>query len=381
MTDFKDYPFENFSSGFSQESPTILVGDNGPALDLGDEVEMEVLESPEVSKDHLDKPLILGPVQRPPPITGPPVTLAYAVERYSMDIRDGFRINSRGRLYAENGYTRFISLNRWLVRFGEKYGDVDLFSVTDAWLKDFIRFLHHQQISLNTVSGLVDNVHAVIGGYITDGLPLKKLTVRVWPEVADAVFNPVHELDQILETRYNHAATQIASEIYVMHSYLGFRVGTLEQFLTNPEIYLLPNSGRTYLRIRTNKTGAIVVVPLKEIVLDILKRRQYQFVTVYYERYYNRLIKDLAREAGITNLVPYSMTIGGKVKEFIEPKYQLMSSHTARRNFATNAYLAGVPVDNIMWITGHKTREAFFRYIRADSLANAIAISGHPFFK
>ncbi len=268
-----------------------------------------------------------------------------------------------------------------MIKYTSKTRKVDLFDDNDKWLKDFVRYLHHQPIALNTVSGLINSFHAVWGGYVTDGLPLRKLTIRVWGEVADAVFNPVDELDMIRKADYSHEALKMVSEIFVMQSYLGFRVGTLERFLKDPQLYLFSRRGKWYIRIRTNKTGAIVVVPLKEIVVDILKRRNYHFESIYYERYYNRLIKQMALEAGITDLVPYSMTVSGKVQEFIEPKCDLMSSHTARRNFATNAWLARIPVDNIMWITGHKTREAFFGYIQADSLANAISISGHVFFE
>ena len=45
-------------------------------------------------------------------------------------------------------------------------------------------------------------------------------------------------------------------------------------------------------------------------------------------------------------------------------KWELVSSHTARRTFATNCYLDGIPTRTIMRITGHKKEDDFFRYIR-----------------
>ena len=41
-----------------------------------------------------------------------------------------------------------------------------------------------------------------------------------------------------------------------------------------------------------------------------------------------------------------------------------MSCHTARRSFATNQYIAEVPVYEIMAITGHRTEKAFLTYIK-----------------
>ena len=47
------------------------------------------------------------------------------------------------------------------------------------------------------------------------------------------------------------------------------------------------------------------------------------------------------------------------------PKYEFISSHTARRSFATNEFKAGVlTIGEIMSITGHKTEKSFYKYIR-----------------
>lgn len=46
------------------------------------------------------------------------------------------------------------------------------------------------------------------------------------------------------------------------------------------------------------------------------------------------------------------------------PKYELVTSHTARRSFATNLYRRGIPSTQLMLLTGHKTEDAFLRYIR-----------------
>ncbi|MFS4416523.1 tyrosine-type recombinase/integrase [Maribacter sp. 2307ULW6-5] len=45
-------------------------------------------------------------------------------------------------------------------------------------------------------------------------------------------------------------------------------------------------------------------------------------------------------------------------------KYKLISSHTCRRLFCTNAYLNGIDVQLIMKISGHKSEKAFRRYLK-----------------
>jgi hypothetical protein len=323
--------------------------------------------------------LIIGPVPKPLPLKRP-CNLTYAVERYWMDIRDGLQVTSKGRLFVEGAHSRYQILHSWLTKHAAKYGEVDLFDVNDKWLKGFIHYLHHQNLSLNTVSGYVDNLHAMFGNLATDGYTLAKLTVRVYPEATHFVYNSEEELKSLLNFKFSHEALTIARDIFVMQSYLGFRVGTLQIFLRSPQLYLLKDEDRWLIQIRTNKTGRIVTVPVKPIVLDILQRWNFSFEQAYYERYYNTLIKMMAREANLVNIVPYAMTYGRKRIEFRDEKWELMASHTARRNFATNAFLAHVPVEHIMFITGHTTREAFMRYIRCEGLAVAKALFKFSFF-
>lgn len=54
---------------------------------------------------------------------------------------------------------------------------------------------------------------------------------------------------------------------------------------------------------------------------------------------------------------------GGKTKQERLEKYKMVSSHCARRSFASNFYDLGIPAFIIMQITGHATEKQFFEYI------------------
>ncbi|MDR3712349.1 MAG: phage integrase SAM-like domain-containing protein [Puia sp.] len=306
---------------------------------------------------------------------------SWVVQQFYYQVRDGQRISARGRPYAKNGHTRFQQLYNWVQKFAEARGETPLSDITDAWVKDFLLFLYDHPLTLNTVSGLINNIHAIVNALIGDGLPLKALQFRVWGEGADTVYNSEEELRIIRKAKYSHKTLKLTRDVFLIQSYLGVRLGTLKRFLRDPLHFLFKEHGKWYIRIKTNKTGAFVVIPVKSFIYKILKKRKFTFERPYYEHYYSGLIKVMAKEAGLTQKHAYSKTIGGKTVEFVSPKCDLMSSHTARRNFATNSFLAGVPMDQIMLITGHKTREAFLRYLRADSLANAYAVSRLKFFK
>ncbi len=135
------------------------------------------------------------------------------------------------------------------------------------------------------------------------------------------------------------------------------------------------------LNIRTSKTGALVCIPLRRRAREIIARHDGAIRYTDSQTNYNKCVKTLCRRAGITEKVLCEYTVGTRFVRRSVPKYKLVSSHTGRRSFATNAYLAGILPARIMLITGHKTEQAFFRYIRVNKKENAKALSELPFFK
>ncbi|MFN3445993.1 MAG: tyrosine-type recombinase/integrase, partial [Bacteroidia bacterium] len=65
--------------------------------------------------------------------------------------------------------------------------------------------------------------------------------------------------------------------------------------------------------------------------------------------------------------------LNGQATKLIKrvPKHELVSSHTARRSFATNHYNKGFSVNILMKVLGHKTESMFYKYIRVTPTENA----------
>jgi len=58
-------------------------------------------------------------------------------------------------------------------------------------------------------------------------------------------------------------------------------------------------------------------------------------------------------------------------------KWELVTTHTARRSFATNVYKSGFPAISLMKITGHRTEKAFLLYIKVTPEENAQKLLSH----
>lgn len=87
---------------------------------------------------------------------------------------------------------------------------------------------------------------------------------------------------------------------------------------------------------------------------------------------FNEVLRRICNEIGIETVC----TVVKAGKNITEPKWKLVSSHTARRTFATNLYLAGVSLEDIAMMMGHgKNIETTKRYICAERTLNPSVMS------
>lgn len=131
----------------------------------------------------------------------------------------------------------------------------------------------------------------------------------------------------------------------------------------------------------THKTKDQVLIPLHPYVDAILKKYGGKVPDISGQRM-NSYLKEMGELTGFLNQkVTKSITKGGQKQVEKVEKYKLIKTHTARRSFATNAFLAGWPSLSIMKITGHSTESSFMRYIRVTKEQNAVHIAQTQFFQ
>ena len=167
------------------------------------------------------------------------------------------------------------------------------------------------------------------------------------------------------------AALKRARGLFLIGCYTGLRVSDFSR-LSEAHI------GK-YITIKTQKTGTPVIIPIHPVVRDIISGG-FDLTDTVSDQKLNEQIKELCRLADITEDVLINKNVGGQNVEIVIPKYKLVSSHTARRSFATNAYKSGVPTISLMKITGHTKESTFLKYIKVSAEENAEILSRHPFF-
>jgi integrase len=115
---------------------------------------------------------------------------------------------------------------------------------------------------------------------------------------------------------------------------------------------------------KQEKSEHWVVIPLRTEAKKLFSEQFKERLTKLTNPEFNRHIKTIGKIAGIDERVKFSHKKGNRKIEMIKCKYDWITSHTARRSFCTNEFLAGTPVKLIMKISGHKNEKDFYRYIR-----------------
>jgi len=146
-------------------------------------------------------------------------------------------------------------------------------------------------------------------------------------------------------------------DLFLIGCYTGLRFS--DYTTINPEDV---KGGR--LRIQAQKTKQNIVIPIHPNFEKILQKYNFQLPPAISNQKFNEALKEIAREAKITETVVTRITKGGEVQTTSQDKCELVTSHVARRSFATNSFKRGVEPLLIMAITGHKTEKEFQKYIK-----------------
>ena len=77
----------------------------------------------------------------------------------------------------------------------------------------------------------------------------------------------------------------------------------------------------------------------------------------------NRYLKEIAKQAGLTQEIKTTYYSGNKRVEEVHKKYELITTHCGRRTFIVNALFLGIPAEVVMKWTGHEDYKAMKPYI------------------
>jgi integrase len=184
-------------------------------------------------------------------------------------------------------------------------------------------------------------------------------------EEVDVIYLNDSELDSIRKMKNLSSDMQTTKDWLLLSCNVGQRVSDFMKFDYSKTRW---EDGFGYMDFIQQKTDKRMTIPLFEEVLNILKRNNNNFPKKMQHTKYNKKLKELCKIAGINQKIP------GKILQKVEgvegyrrvkgeyEKYNLISSHTGRRSFATNFY-GKIGTSYIIAMTGHTTEKMFRNYL------------------
>jgi integrase len=255
-------------------------------------------------------------------------------------------------------------------------------SVDLDFYDDFMKFLlEFKQYGTNTIGTLIKNLkvfmNEAVDRKLTTNIQYRNRRFKTLEEHSESIYLTLAEIEKIYNMNLKtQPRLDRVRDLFIIGCYTGLRFSDLKQ-LKDENL----TDNRTRIRIRTEKTGELVIIPLHPFVKAILKKHNGIPPEVLTNQKMNDYLKEIGEWAGIDETVVLHFTKGGQRVTETHKKYQLITTHTARRSFATNAYLQDVPTISIMKITGHRTEKSFMKYIKISQEDNANKLINHPFFK
>jgi len=155
---------------------------------------------------------------------------------------------------------------------------------------------------------------------------------------------------------------QKTRDTYLLQTFTALRYSDLE--LLEPMNYDFKNK---FVVSPIKKTGSKnVIIPMIQPCEDLLKALPSLQIEFYCNWHQNRHLKELGQMLGIDAPVIVCKHQGGKRIETVVPKWQLLTTHSARRTFTTISIEEfGLPEQVVFRVTGHKpTNRVAARYFK-----------------
>ncbi|MCD8093929.1 MAG: site-specific integrase [Bacteroides sp.] len=291
-------------------------------------------------------------------------------------------LEKRSRRKSKDYAAVYDAIIKHIENFSEEF-DCDIFtnSVTAEFLDDFIIYLEDQGLRYNTIVGYIQKIQSLVRrasqyNYAVD-TTYDEIDLREEP--TNAVFLSMNEITRIYYYQFlkqdKRRAKERIRDLFVIGCLTALRYSDYSTLTAD-------NLQDRYIVKRTKKTNVNVKVPAHDYVLEIFEKYHGLIPSGLCIQYFNKYIKLIMREIGLTDKITYSYTQGGRLITVTREKWELISSHTARRSAATNMYLTGrMKTFEIMKLTGHRSEQNFFRYIRLTGEDTARAISGDNFWR
>jgi len=247
-----------------------------------------------------------------------------------------------------------------------KQGEVLAGEVDYNWLLRYSKYLEEKELSVNTQINYLGTMiftlkaaKAVGYKFPLDFEELEKLKgkagFKLTKEASESIYLNRDELKLIEQYKPKNTEERYSRAIFLISCYTGARVSDAiamsENNFNGDEV--------NFTSIKTKSTSRIPLHPMVPELLEITKK--FSYTTQDATTVVNRSIKKICFNVGIGSEKDIMLYNRGAFRK--NPKWKEVSSHTARKSFATNMLLDGYEMIQICKMMGHEDVKQTGKYI------------------
>ena len=253
--------------------------------------------------------------------------------------------------------------------------------LTIEFYNDFRLFLTDKRYSPNTVARMIKICKTIC--YAAEQLKLLDAgNIRSGFEVIYRDVDNVYLTDERINELYKYdlsarPAWEKVRDVFVVGCLTGQRISDYKRI--NAKMIVTLTDGNRYIKLKQEKTGNTVYIPLDYRVDDILNKYNGELPKVYDQKI-NDHIKEIGEALGWTEIVELEEQHGAMEYTARKRFCDLLKTHTARRSFATNMYKTGASLNSIMAITGHSSEQQLKTYLKLDESEKAMLAAKESYF-
>ena len=265
---------------------------------------------------------------------------------------------------------RYTTVKKMLEEFEKKRGATIQWGDFDKKLfDDIITFqIDVKTYATNTIGRNTRTIKTILSKAVQDDYKVNIKYQGAFKSESEAVDN-AYLTETELETLYKHDFSENprldrVRDMFLIGCWTGLRFSDFTDI--KPEHI---NNGM--IKMVTQKTKQQVIIPLHPTVKAIFEKYEYQLPPAISNQKFNDYLGEVCEDAKINEQYSKSITKAGKREVKSGEKHTFITSHSARRSFATNAFKRGIPPYLIMSITGHKTETEFMKYLKVTTAERA----------
>ena len=312
-----------------------------------------------IDKNHNDKE-----------VTNRPTLFSLAQRFIDGEIKFRGKDKSQSSLDNYSAVTKHLKAYQTFSKLKVDFDTIDL-----DFFYSYVNFLKNKQkLAVNSIAKDISIIKVFMGEAVdleyTDNIKFRHKKFAFNEEETDHVYLTEQELAKLYALKITNKKLEEVRDLFIFGAWVGLRFSDFSNIKTENIIQI---DGDYFIKMITQKTKELVIIPCNPVVMEIFEKyadRPNKLPKTISNQKFNDYIKDVCKLAEFNE----KGRVSSRPKDILA---ELVSSHTARRSFATNYYLQGFPTIDLMKITGHKTERSFLKYIRVSKLDTAKRLSEH----